>query len=134
MFGTEFHTKKSVSAYVYLPHECCLVARKIDMVKILYGTEMANYIQLSSTPPSQSGARGLERSVCLKFYNEQKREIRFTLGLNVAKKYSLHQKKLRVKVVQNWISYKKVRKRICLSPPLVEPGAWPPKISMLEIL
>ncbi len=31
------------------------------------------------------GAMGLQRSVCLKCYNAQKREIRFTLGLNAAK-------------------------------------------------
>ncbi len=35
-----------------------------------------------------SGARGLQRSVCLKFYKVQKWEIRFTLGLSDA---SLHQ-------------------------------------------
>ncbi len=32
-------------------------------------------------------------------------------------KYTSHQKKLPIKVVQNWISSKKVRKGICLSPP-----------------
>ncbi len=32
-----------------------------------------------------SGVRGLQRSVRVKFYNVQEREIRFTLGLNAAK-------------------------------------------------
>ncbi len=33
----------------------------------------------------QSAGRRLQRSVCLKSYNVQKWEIRFTLGLNTAK-------------------------------------------------
>ncbi len=34
---------------------------------------------------NQSGDRGFQRSVCLKSYNVQKWEIRFTLGFNTAK-------------------------------------------------
>ncbi len=78
------------------------------------------------------GARGLQRSVCLKSYYVQKWEIRFTLWLNAAKNMHYMKKKLRMKVVQNWISYKKVRERIYLSPPRVELGA--PMISVFEIL
>ncbi len=35
-------------------------------------------------------------------------------------KIRITSKKLQIKVVQNWISYKKVRERICLTPPWVE--------------
>ncbi len=35
-------------------------------------------------------------------------------------KYASHEKKLQIKVVQNWILYKKVPECICLSPPEVE--------------
>ncbi len=41
-------------------------------------------------------------------------------------------KKLQIKMVQNWILYKKVHERICLSPDGVELG--PPKIDMVVIL
>ncbi len=37
-------------------------------------------------------------------------------------KYASHQKKLQIKVVRHWISSKKVRELICLSPPGVELG------------
>ncbi len=33
----------------------------------------------------QSGDKGLERLIWLKYYNEQKRQIIFTLGLNAVK-------------------------------------------------
>ncbi len=33
----------------------------------------------------QSGARGLKKLSCLKYYNELKRENRLTLGINTAK-------------------------------------------------
>ncbi len=49
-------------------------------------------------------------------------EFRFTLGLNAAKKYASHPKKLQITVVRKWILYKKVRERICPSPPMVELG------------
>ncbi len=51
---------------------------------ILYKKVTSAYVY-----PSFSGAKGLQRSVCLKSYNVQKWEIRFTLGLNAAKKYAL---------------------------------------------
>ncbi len=47
-------------------------------------------------------------------------ESRFTLGLNAAK--ILYQKIVEVKVVESWISYKKVSGRTSLSPPGVELG------------
>ncbi len=37
--------------------------------------------------------------------------------------YASNQKKFQIKVVRNWISYKKVNERICLSPPEMELGA-----------
>ncbi len=46
--------------------------------------------------------------------------------------YGLHQKKLLIKVVWNWILYKKVCERICLSPPRME--LWTQKIDIVEIL
>ncbi len=39
-------------------------------------------------------------------------------------KYASHGKKLKIKVVWNWISSKKVRKRVSLSPPGVELGGF----------
>ncbi len=54
----------------------------------------------------------------LKYYNILEWENKFTLGLNVAKKYRLYQKMPQIKVVQNqFISYKKLSRHICLSPP-----------------
>ncbi len=66
-------------------------------------------------PLPQSGAMGIERLIWLKYYIVLKQEITFNLGLNY-QKYASHQKKLQIKVVWNWISYKKVRECICLSP------------------
>ncbi len=45
-----------------------------------------------------SGPRGLQRTVCLKSYNVQKWEIRFTLGLNAAKNTHYIRNKLQIKV------------------------------------
>ncbi len=82
---------------------------------------LSNFAQKSprahmSIPPT-SGVRGLQRSVCLKSYNVQKQEIRFTLRLKAAKKYAFFEKKLQIKVVRNQILHKKVRGRMCPSPP-----------------
>ncbi len=43
-----------------------------------------------------------------------KLQITFNLRLSAAKNTYYIEKKLQVKVVQNWISYKKVRERVCL--------------------
>ncbi len=67
-----------------------------------------------------SGARGLERLASSNYYSEGKQKITFNLGLNAAKNTHGIKKKLQIKVVQNWISYKKVRECMCLSPPGVE--------------
>ncbi len=45
---------------------------------------------------------------------------KFTIGLNATKNTHINKKKLQIKVVWNWILYKKVRERICLSPRGVE--------------
>ncbi len=77
------------------------IFKKIDMVKILYCTETATYIQFIA-----------------QYYQ----------------KYASNKKKTsKIKRVQNWIPYKKVLERICLSPPEVELGA-PRKIDTVEIL
>ncbi len=76
------------------------------------------WARMSISPTSR--ARRLQRSVCLKSYTVQKEEVRFTLELNIVKNMRYMKKKFRIKVVQNWILYKKVRERICLSPPRVE--------------
>ncbi len=55
-------------------------------------------------------------------YQYSKWESIFSLWLNAAKNTHRIKKKLKIKVVQNWISYKKVHERICLSPPGMEPG------------
>ncbi len=52
-----------------------------------------------STSPG-SGARGLQRLICLKYYDVLKLEIRSTLGLNAAKNTD-YMKKLQVTVVEN---------------------------------
>ncbi len=69
----------------------------------------------------QRGARGLERFPCLK-YNVLTRKNRLTLGQNIAKNSDFMKKKLKVKVVDNSIPYKKLPERTCLSTPRVELG------------
>ncbi len=81
---------------------------------------------------SMSGARGLQRSLCLKSYNVQKLEIRFSLGLNPAKNTHFLKKKLQIKNFWNRISHKKVRSVYVYLPNEWNSGA--PKISMFEIL
>ncbi len=51
-----------------------------------------------------SGAKGHQRSVCLKSYNVQKWEIRIHFRAQRCQKYAWHKKK---KVFWHWISYKK---------------------------
>ncbi len=51
-------------------------------------------------------------------------------GAQRCQKYALHQKKIRIKVVRNWILYKKVRKHICLLPHEWSGGT--PKINTFE--
>ncbi len=47
-------------------------------------------------------------------------------------KYASHPKKLQIKIVWNWISYKKVHERTCLISPMVwSHGAW--KTDMIKI-
>ncbi len=65
-----------------------------------------------------SGARGLQRSVCLKSYNVQKPKLDSLCGLMLPK-ISILRKKLWIKVVRNRILYKKVRERVCPSSPWV---------------
>ncbi len=60
-----------------------------------------------------------------------------SLGLNTAKKNQkkkkqLYQKMLQIKVVENYILYKKLNGHTCLFPLGVELG--PPKITMFQIL
>ncbi len=68
----------------------------------------------------QSGARGLERLPFLK-YNVLKQENRLKLWIFIAKNTD-YEKKPEVKVVENSISYKKLRGRTCLSPLRMELG------------
>ncbi len=58
------------------------------------------WVHMSISPTS--GGSDLQRSVCLKFYNEQKWEIIF-IGAQHCQKCTSHQKKLQIKVVWNWI-------------------------------
>ncbi len=53
-----------------------------------------------STSP-QSGARGLERLIWLKYYIVLKMQITFNLGLSAAKNTHYIKKKLQIKVVFN---------------------------------
>ncbi len=82
---------------------------------------------------------GVYKDCSLKYYNVQKQESRFILGFDTGKnmyyikKCILYQKKLQLKVVENWIPFKKVSERTYLSPSKVEElGA--PKIDMFQIL
>ncbi len=146
LFRIEFRPKKFPNAYVYVSPEWSWVARKIGNFEVLLCTETANYIQFRAQPCQKyashqkssnksclelnlvqkspwthmsisplSGVRGLERLACSKYYY-------FNLGLNAAKKYASHQKRLQIRVVRNWILSKEARKRICLFPPGVELG------------
>ncbi len=63
----------------------------------------------------KSRARGLRRLICLKYYYVLKQESRFTLELNAAENTNYIKKLLQIKVVENKISYKKVRGCVCLS-------------------
>ncbi len=57
----------------------------------------------------------VHRICCLKSYNVQKWEIKFTLGLNAAKNTHYIKKSFKIKVVQNRILCTKFRKRISFS-------------------
>ncbi len=54
------------------------------------------------------------------YFTLLKQESKFTLGLNTAKKYTLYQEMLQIKVVKHEICCKKLSGRICISPPGVE--------------
>ncbi len=80
-----------------------------------------NFVQRKSAsayvylPPEWScGARKIGKFEVL-FYRKTVNYIQFRAQR--CQKYTSHQKKLPIKVVQNWILSKKVHKRICLSPP-----------------
>ncbi len=61
----------------------------------------------------------------------QKWKTAFTFGLNAARKYTLFQKKLQIKVFRHRILYKKVREGICLSPPRVGLGCLKDEIAKI---
>ncbi len=71
--------------------------------------------------PPRSGARAFERLIWLKYNIVLKLQITFNLGLLT--KIRITSKKGSKRVVRNWILYKKVRQRICLSPNRAELGA-----------
>ncbi len=70
---------------------------------------------------NQSGAMTLERSIWLKYNIVLKLQIIFNLGL--LPKIRITSKKASMTIVQNWISYRKVRECICLSPHRAKLGA-----------
>ncbi len=80
----------------------------------------------------QSGVKRLQRLVWSKYYYVWKWQITYKLELNAAKNTHHIKKMLKIKVVRNWISYKKVCERICLSTLGVEQGAR--KIDIVKIL
>ncbi len=71
--------------------------------------QISQWVNVSIAPRSE--ARKLQKLPNLS---------RFTLGLKATKNTHCIKKKLRIKVVKNWILYKKFRERICLFPPWVE--------------
>ncbi len=64
--------------------------------------------------------RGLERLICFKQYNIHKWECRHFWDEG-CQNYGLYQT-IEIKVFENLISYKKVSRRTCISPPGVELG------------
>ncbi len=129
LFGIEFHTKKSANAYVYLPQSGPTGSKDwYGWNIILYLNGKIHSIQGSTSPKIyiksklwthvyllQREARGLERLIRLKYYFVLKWQNTFISGLNAAK--TTHQIKKALRVVLNWILYKKVHGHICLSPP-----------------
>ncbi len=88
-----------------------------------------NFVQKSSRAhisfSTQSGAKGLERLIW--YGTETTNYIKFRAWRcqkGSYQKYALLQKKLQMKVVQNWTLYRKVRKCICLISPLSGARAW----------
>ncbi len=55
----------------------------------------------------RSGANGLQRLLCLKYYTVRKQESRFGLELDATE--NLYEKMLQIKVVKHRILYKKVK-------------------------
>ncbi len=64
----------------------------------------------------KSGAMELQKSVCLKSYNAQKREIRFTLGLNAAKNTHYMKKALNKSCLEMNFLQKSLRAHMSISP------------------
>ncbi len=86
----------------------------------LHSLKKSQWTQMSTS--LQSEARGLQRLMCLKYCNVEKREsILFTLGLDTDK--NKHPKMLQIKVAKNWIPKKKVCGHTCLPPTRVELGS-----------
>ncbi len=54
----------------------------------------------------QSGAKGLQRLICFKYYSVLKWESWFSLGLDAAKNTHYMRKDLQIKVAERWISCK----------------------------
>ncbi len=68
---------------------------------------------------ARSGARGLERSMYFKYLLHWNGKV---VSLSRWRNYRLYQKIVQIKIIQNEILYKKVTRRICLSPTRVELG------------
>ncbi len=64
----------------------------------------------------RKGGRGLERLPSLRHYNALKQNGTLTSELNAAKNTHYIKKCFKMKVIEYWISYKKVGWRTCLSP------------------
>ncbi len=78
-----------------------------------------------------SGARRLQRSVCLKLYNVQKWEIGFTFGLNAAKNTHYVKKGSNKSCLELNFVQKSSRAHMSISP---ASGAGAPQISTFEIV
>ncbi len=86
-----------------------------------------NWIAYKKSPRAQmSSSYGAEPGTSKDWYDCYiillKLQMTLHLGFD-AMKNTHFQKKLHIKVVQIWISYKKVPERMCLSPYRAEPGA-----------
>ncbi len=122
-FGTHHRQK-------YVAHQ------KKPQVKVVWNwisyKKVREHIGLSLPWLDLGSSKGFQRSGCLKSFNVQKYEIRFTLALSAANNTHYIKKASNKSCSELNFVQKSQWTRICLSTPRVEPGAL--KICTFEIL
>ncbi len=109
-WGFSFHIQGSTLLKVH-------ITRKKLQIKVVW-----NWISYKKVPKSiclsphrvELGARKTDM-VEIWYSTEMEKYIQF--GAQSCQKYTSHEKKFQIKVVRNWILYKKVLEHICLSLP-----------------